>query len=80
MEQLFGGDKKIQAILEQAGNSTGSHGTTEKTEPVNWSKQSLLRNVVERAKELGAWIEDISDITSQIVGNGQENDVFLSVI
>ncbi len=78
MELLFGGNKKIQATLEQASDSSRSCRTTEAAGCINWDKQSILRNVVERAKELGTWIEDISNIVNKVIGNGQENDVFLS--
>lgn len=78
MEQLFGHDKRIQAVLELSGDSFGSHRTAEKAGCISGNKQSLLRNVVERAKEVGTWISDISSIVGEVIGNGQENDVFLA--
>lgn len=79
MEQLSGHDKRIQTVLELSGDTFGSHRTAEKTGRISGNKQSLLRNVLERAKETGTWIPDISSIVGKVIGNGQENDVFLSV-
>lgn len=79
MEQLSGHDKRIQTVLELSGDTFGSHRTAEMTGCIPGNKQSLLRNVVERAKEVGTWIPDISSLVGDVIGNGQENDVFLSV-
>lgn len=79
MEQLFGHDKRIQTVLELSGDFCGSHRTATDAGCIPGNKQSLLRNVVERSKEVGTWIPDISSIVSNVIGNGQENDVFLSV-
>lgn len=79
MEQLSGHDKRIQTVLELSGDILGSNRTAEDAGFLTGNKQSLLGNVVERAKEVGAWIPDIAGIVSKVIGNGQENDVFLSV-
>lgn len=78
MEQLFGHDKRIQTVLELSSDSCGSHRTATESGCVTGDKESLLRNVVERSKETGTWISDISSIVGKVIGNGQENDVFLS--
>ena len=79
MEQLFGGDKRIQAVMEHTGVQCAGSGTATSAGRIIGNKESLLRNVVERAKELGAWIPDIGSIVDRVIGNGQENDVFISV-
>lgn len=79
MEQLFGHDKRIQTVMESFGDFSRSHRTTTDAGCLAGNKQSLLRNVVERAKETGTWIPDISSIVGNVIGNGQENDVFLAV-
>ena len=78
MEQLFGHDKRIQTVLELSSDFCGSHRTATESGCVSGNKESLLRNVVERSKETGTWISDISSIVGKVIGNGQENDVFLS--
>lgn len=65
--------------MEPSGDSRGSHRTAENAGCVTRDKQSLLRNVVDRAKGTGTWFPDISHIVGEVIGNGQENDVFLSV-
>lgn len=50
---------------------TRSRGTAEGTGRVCRNKQSLLRDVVQRAQELGTWI-DVDDIIGKMIGNGQE--------
>lgn len=79
MEALFGNDKRIQTILEQAGKLRGDDSTTTNAGRVAWDRESLLGDVMARAKELGTWIEDIDTLIDRVIGNGQENDVFLSV-
>ena len=79
MEQLFGGDKRIQAVMEHTGVQCAGSGTATSAGRIIGNKESLLRNVVERAKELGAWIPDIGSIVDRVIGNGQENDEFISV-
>ena len=78
MEQLFGHDKRIQTVLELSSDFCGSHRTATEAGCVPETKQSLLGNVVEQSKETGTWISDISSIVGKVIGNGQENDVFLS--
>ena len=75
--RLYGVNPLIQNTVESACNSTGSCGTAEKVGRICRNKQSLLRYVVQRAQELGTWIE-IDDILGEMIGNGQENDVFIS--
>ncbi len=79
METLFGSDKRIQTILEQAGKLCRDDQSTMDAEPVTWDRGSLLGHVMARAKEFGTWIEDIGTLIDRVTGNGQENDVFLSV-
>ncbi len=79
LERLFGGNPRIQATLEQACDTGRSCTATATAESVFRDKQSLLGHVVQRAKSLGTWIERIENLVSGMIGNGQENDVFLSV-
>ena len=79
MEQVFGYDTRIQSVLEQAGDFSRSNSAAETVGCIAWDKKSLLRDVVERSKETGVWIPDISGIVDKVIGYGQENDVFLSV-
>lgn len=78
MEQLFGHDSRIQTVLELSGDFCGSHRAATDAGCVTGNKQSLLRNVVERSKKTGTWISNLSSIVGKVIGNGQENDVFLS--
>ena len=78
MEALFGNDKRIQTILEQAGKLRGDDSTATNAERIAWDRESLLGYVMARAKELGTWIEDVGTLIDKVIGNGQENDVFLS--
>lgn len=73
LDRLYGGNTLIQATMESACNSTRSCGAAEETGQVSRNKQSLLRYVVQRAQELGTWIE-VDDILGKMIGNGQEND------
>ena len=65
--RLYGGNTLIQDTVESACNSTGSSGTTEKAGQICRDKQSLLRYVIQRAQELGTWIE-IDDILGKMIG------------
>ena len=78
LERLFGGNSRIQATLEQACHFAGKDSEPENARFVFGNKESLLGHVVQRAKELGTWIEKIEDYVKQMIGNGQENDVFIS--
>ena len=78
LERLFGGDTRIKATLEQTCDFGRGDSSTAETQPVFRDKQSLLGHVVQRAKSLGAWIERIEDHVKEMIGNGQENDVFIS--
>ena len=79
LERLSGGNPQIKATLEQTCD-TGRSGTAAATaEPVFRDKQSLLGYVVQQSKSLGTWIERVEDLVCGMIGNGQENDVFLSV-
>lgn len=71
MEQLFGHDKRIQTILELSSDSCGSHRTATESGCVTRNKESILRNVVERSKETGTWISDISSIVGKVIGVSQ---------
>ena len=79
LERLFGSNPRIQTTLEQTHDIGRSHHTTKETEPVFRDKQSLLGHVVQQSKSLGTWIERVEDLVCGMIGNGQENDVFLSV-
>ena len=79
LERLFGGNPHLKATLEQTGDFGGSHPATKEAQPIFGDKQSLLRHVVQRAQSLGTWIERIEDYVKEMIGNGQENDVFISL-
>ena len=70
LEQLFGGNKRIKAMLEQACGFSNKTSATDDAQPVFRDKQSLLRHVVQRAKSLGTWIE-IEPLIGSMIGNGQ---------
>lgn len=78
LERLFGSHPCIKATLEQTCNLGGSNPAAAQARPVFRDRESLLRHVVQRAKSLRTWIERIEDHISGMIGNGQENDVFLS--
>ena len=79
LERLFGGNPHLKATLEQTCDFGGSHPATKETQPIFGDKQSLLRHVVQRAQSLGTWIERIEEHVKEMIGNGQENDVFISL-
>ena len=76
--QLFGGNPHIQATLEQVCGFRNENSDSTTTEPIFRDRKSLLGHVVQRAKSVGTWIERIEDYVGQMIGNGQENDVFIS--
>ena len=79
LERLFGGNPHLKATLEQTCDFDGKDQESAETQPVFRDKQSLLGNVVQRAQSLGTWIERIEDYVKEMIGNGQENDVFISL-
>lgn len=78
LERLFGGNPRIKATLEQACGFCNKDTKPAETQPVFRDRESLLGHVVQRAKELRTWIERIEDYVKEMIGNGQENDVFIS--
>ena len=78
LERLFGGDTRIKATLEQTCDFGRKTAESKGAQPIFRDKQSLLGHVVQRAKSLGTWIERIEDHVKEMIGNGQENDVFIS--
>ncbi len=79
LERLFGGNPHLKATLEQTCDFDGKDQESAETQPVFRDKQSLLGHVVQRAQSLGTWIERIEDYVKEMIGNGQENDVFISL-
>lgn len=77
LDRLYGGNSLIKDTVESACHLTGSCGTAEEAGCIRRDKQSLLRDVVQRAQELGTWIE-VDGLLDKMIGNGQENDVFIS--
>ena len=69
LERLFGGNSLIQATLEQTCDFSGEDSISKNAEPIFGNKQSLLRHVVQRAKELGTWIEKIEEYVKEMIGN-----------
>ena len=61
LERLFGGNSRIQATLEQTCHFAGKDSEPENARFFFGNKESLLGHVVQRAKELGTWIEKIDD-------------------
>lgn len=78
VEQLYGGNDKIRKTIEEASNSRGGDRAATANGRSGTPKQSLLGKIVQRAKENGTWIEDVSSIADFYIGHGQENEVFLS--
>lgn len=68
------GKNEAEASLRRAGDRT-----TAADGQISWTKDTLLRDVVQRNKGHQTWIEDIQSITSGTrIGLGGENDVYLS--
>lgn len=61
LERIFGGNSRIKATLEQVCGFRNKDTEPAGTQPVFGNRESLLRYVVQRAKELGTWIERIED-------------------
>ena len=78
LERLFGSHPCIKATLEQTCGFGYKNSDTTKAQPILRDRESLLGHVVQRAKSLGTWIERIEDYAGKMIGNGQENDVFIS--
>ena len=78
LERLFGSHPCIKATLEQTCGFGYKNSDTTKAQPIFRDRESLLGHVVQRAKSLGTWIERIEDYAGKMIGNGQENDVFIS--
>lgn len=78
LERLFGSHPRIQATLEQACGFSHENSDPTEARPVFRNRESLLRHVVQRSQSLGTWIERIEDHVGKMIGNGQENDVFIS--
>lgn len=77
LDKLYGGNSLIKATLESSCHSTGGNSTAEEIGRKPGNKQSLLGDVVRRAESLGTWIE-IKPLIGKMIGNGQENDVFIA--
>lgn len=70
MDRLYGGNPFIKATMESACNIAKSDGTAKEAGRIVGNKESLLRNVFQRSKEIGAYIE-IETYIGGIIGNGQ---------
>lgn len=57
LDRLYGGNLFIKSTMELACNLERGCGTAEEAGQVCWDKESLLRDVFQRAKSLGTWIE-----------------------
>jgi len=77
LDRLYGGNSFIKKTMEPACNFDGSCGTAEEAGRVCRNKESILRDVFQRAKSLGTWIE-VEPLVREMIGNGQENDVFVA--
>lgn len=77
LDKLYGGNSLIKATLESSCNSAGGNSTAEEIGRKPGNKQSLLGDVVRRAKSFGTWIE-VNQLIGNMIGNGQENDVFIA--
>jgi hypothetical protein len=79
IERVFAGNDALARTFEEAGNTGVRDSSAEEVERGSGSKRSVLRNVVQRAKENNVWVEDIQhDLAGDYIGSGQENQVFLS--
>lgn len=68
------GKNEAEAYLRRAGDRT-----TAKDGQSRWTRNTLLRDVVQRNKGHQTWIDDIQSIISgERIGLGGENDVYLS--
>lgn len=68
------GKNEAESYLRRAGDRT-----TAADGQIRWTRDTLLRDVVQRNKGHQTWIEDIQPIISgERIGLGGENDVYLS--
>ena len=74
--RLYGGSSLIKGTMEPACDDAGGYSAAEASGRIARNKESLLRDVVQRAKGSGTWIE-IDTLVDRMIGNGQENDVFV---
>lgn len=78
-ERVFAGNEAVMRTVAEASDSGVRDSSTEEAGRGSGSKESLLRDVVRRAKESKTWVEDIkSELADNYIGEGQENEVFLS--
>ena len=70
----FDGTNEADAILRRAGDRTAATNGRS-----SWTKDSLLRDVLQRGKKSKTWIENLQSIAKkEKIGAGGENDVYLS--
>lgn len=79
IERVFSGNDAIARTLEEAGHRGICNSPAEEAGHSGGPGESVLGNVVQRAKENNVWVEDIQrDLADNYIGSGQENQVFLS--
>ena len=78
MVRLSGENPQIVGTLSSTSDSRAGDSKPASTGRSRWEKESLLRNVVRTSKSNGSWVEDVSEIAGDYIGNGQENEVYLS--
>lgn len=68
----------ISTLYDAASYSGRGNGAATQAGQSGGKKQSLLRALVQRAKEISSWIDDVQTLTGTHITSGGENDVFLS--
>lgn len=62
-----------ESLLRSAGDrTTAGNGRS------GWTKESVLGDVLQRSKENQTWIEDLESIAGKQIGQGGENEAYLS--
>jgi hypothetical protein len=62
-----------ESLLRSAGDrTTAGNGRS------SWTKESVLGDVLQRSKENQTWIEDLESIAGKQIGQGGENEAYLS--
>ncbi len=70
----------VDRTIEEATNQKAVGGTNAETSNKSWSKPEGLKQLAERAKVNGTWIEDITPLTDGLghFAKGTENHVYIS--
>lgn len=77
LDRLCGGNAAISRTIESARVGGGNDRATTQVGQGGGTRESLLGEIVQRAKENGTWIDDIQAVSSgEYIGHGQEHEVY----